>query len=338
MIQPPFTITAAILRKVAEISESLGRLSAQRAHMDNLRLRRANRIRSIHGSLAIEGNTLTEEQITAILNGQPVIAPPREVQEVRNALRAYDLLERWQPASEKDLLAAHRVLMQGLMDDVGRYRSDGVGVMSGTKVIHMAPPAKRVPKLMAQLLAWLEATDQHPLIASCVFHYEFEFIHPFADGNGRMGRLWQTLILSCWNPLFVQIPVESLVHAHQSGYYRAIADSTTRTDSAPFIEFMLSMIQEAVQSPGEQVTHQEIHQVTHQVAALLEACVGEMNRAHLMEVLALKDRVNFRQAYLEPALEQKFIEMTQPDSPRSPTQKYRLTQLGRQVLATRDTH
>jgi Fic family protein len=338
MTHPPFTITAAILRKVAEISESLGRLSVQREHMDNLRLRRANRIRTIHGSLAIEGNTLTEEQITAILNGKPVIAPPREVQEVRNALQAYDLLERWQPGSEDDLLAAHGLLMQGLMDDAGHYRSGGVGVMSGSEVIHMAPPARRVPELMAQLLAWLEATDQHPLIASCVFHYEFEFIHPFADGNGRMGRLWQTLMLSRWNPLFVQIPVESLVHAHQGGYYRAIADSTAKTDSAPFIEFMLSMILEAVRSPTEQATHQVIHQVTHQVTALLEACVGEMNRADLMAVLALKDRVNFRQAYLEPALEQGLVEMTQPDSPRSPTQKYRLTQLGRQVLATKDTH
>lgn len=330
MNHPPFTITAAILRKIAEISEHLGRLSVQQAHADNLRLRRANRIRTIHGSLAIEGNTLTEAQMTAILNGKPVIAPPREVQEVRNALQAYDLLESWQAASEQDLLAAHGVLMRGLIDDAGRYRSGGVGVMSGTQVIHMAPPAGRVPVLMAQLLAWLKSTDQHPLIASCVFHYEFEFIHPFADGNGRMGRLWQTLMLSHWNPLFAQIPVESLVHVHQSRYYQAIRDSTEQTNSAPFIEFMLGMIQEAVHSPAE--THHVDHQVTHQVQTLLLACVGEMNRTDLMQALDLKDRTNFRQTYLEPALKQGLIEMTQPNSPRSPTQKYRLTEQGRQML------
>lgn len=338
MTQPPFTLTTAILNRVAAISESLGRLSAQQADADNLRLRRANRIRTIHGSLAIEGNTLTEAQITAILNGKPVIAPPREVQEVRNALQAYEQLENWQPASEQHLLAAHTLLMQGLIDEAGRYRSGGVGVMSGKEVIHLAPPAKRVPELMVQLLGWLAKTDQHPLVASCVFHYEFEFIHPFADGNGRMGRLWQTLILSHWNPLFIQLPVESLVYAHQSDYYHAIQASTEQTDAAPFVEFMLDRIYAAVQAAISDQTHQAAPQVTHQVKSLLLACTGEMNRADLMQALALKDRVNFRQAYLEPALKQGLIEMTQPNSPRSPTQKYRLTEPGRQLLAIKDQH
>jgi len=238
--QPPYSITPAIVTLVAEISETLGRMSL--ATDDNFRLRRSNRIRTIQGSLAIEGNTLTVEQITAVLAGKPVVAPPREIQEVRNALAAYEQLQHWQAHNERDLLQAHRLLMQGLTDDAGNYRSSGVGVMQGNQVIHMAPPAKRVPGLMRDLLMWLGGSEEHPLIRSSVFHYEFEFIHPFADGNGRMGRLWQTLMLSQWKPLFAWLPVESMVHDHQSGYYQALQQSTERTDSAPFIAFILQRI------------------------------------------------------------------------------------------------
>jgi Fic family protein len=243
--QPPFTITPAIVRLVAEISEQLGRVIERMSathHTTDLRLRRIQRIRTIQGSLAIEGNTLNEAQITAILNGKPVIAPLREVQEVKNALAAYERFEQWQSHHETDLLAAHALLMLGLVDDAGCYRNSGVGVMSGTTVIHMAPPASQVPRLMHDLMHWLAHTDQHPLISSTVFHYEFEFIHPFSDGNGRLGRLWQSKILSEFHPLFANIPVESIVYAHQADYYAAIADSTAQTNIAPFIQFMLSMI------------------------------------------------------------------------------------------------
>lgn len=240
--QPPYTITPEILNRVAAISEAIGRLSALTDQARAFRLRRLNRIRTIHGSLAIEGNTLSEAQITAILEGKRVIAPPREVQEVKNALTAYDRFESWKPNVEKDLLDAHRILMSGLIDGAGIYRHGGVRVMAGQQVIHMAPPAGRVPPLISDLFKWLVATDAHPLIASSVFHYEFEFIHPFADGNGRMGRLWQSLILARWNPLFADIPVESLIFEHQAEYYQAIQESTQRTDSAPFITFMLRMI------------------------------------------------------------------------------------------------
>lgn len=246
--QPPFSVTAKIISQVAAIGESIGRLGAAQAGA--VRLRRVNRIRTIQGSLAIEGNTLSEAQITAILDGKPVIAPPREVQEARNALAAYERLPQWQPAKEPHLLAAHATLMKGLAEDAGRYRRGGVGVMQGQQVVHMAPQASRVPALMKNLLRWLGETDQHPLIASSVFHYEFEFIHPFSDGNGRMGRLWQTLILSRWNPLFAHVPVESLVHAHQSGYYAALNDSTRRSDSGVFIEFMLARLLEAIAAAG----------------------------------------------------------------------------------------
>lgn len=231
--QPPHSLTPAMLRMVSTISEAVGRLSVLEEEK-NLRLRRANRIRTIQGSLAIEGNTLSEEQITAILEGKRVIAPPKEILEVRNAIKAYEQFETWKATSETDLLKAHAVLMTGLVDDAGSYRKGNVGVMNGDQVVHMAPPANRVKNLMADLFGWLANTEEPLLIASCVFHYEFEFIHPFSDGNGRMGRLWQTLILNQWNPLFANLPVESMVHEHQSEYYQAINLSTKKTESAQF--------------------------------------------------------------------------------------------------------
>jgi len=324
--QPPYTITPEILNRVAEISEAIGRLTVLTTQAGGLRLRRINRIRTIRGSLAIEGNTLTEAQITALLEGKRVFAPPREVQEVKNALAAYDRFDTWKPGVEKDLLEAHRILMSGLIDEAGLYRHGGVGVMAGQQVIHMAPPADRVPRLMHDLLGWLAATDAHPLIVSSVFHYEFEFIHPFADGNGRMGRLWQSLILTHWNPLFVDIPVESLIFKHQAAYYRAIQESTQKTDSAPFIAFMLRMILDTVTISAPQVTPQ----VTPQVGDLLAVIRGEMGREELQDALSLSDRKSFRERYLRRALADGLIEMTIPDKPNSRLQKYRLTDKGLQ--------
>jgi len=324
LYRPPYTHTPAIIRRVAGIGEALGRLSAEWERGGDLRLRRANRIRSVHGSLAIEGNTLSEAQITAILEGKRVIAPPREIQEVRNALAAYDRLAEWRPEGETDLLAAHGVLMAGLLDEAGAWRRGGVGVMAGgDRVIHMAPQAHRVPGLMRDLLGWLAATDEHPLIASSVFHYEFEFIHPFADGNGRLGRLWQTLILSRWQRVFADLPVESLIHAYQAEYYQAIQDATAGTDSAPFIDFMLRMIHEALAAGTPQATPQ--------VARLLGVLVGDLSRDELMAALSLRDRKSFRERYLAPALADGLIEMTQPATPNSPGQRYRLTEIGRRV-------
>lgn len=329
---PPYTITAELLNRALAISEAIGRLTLLTGQSRALRLRRINRIRTIRGSLAIEGNSLSEAQITAILEGKRVIAPPREVQEVKNALAAYDRFATWRPEAEEDLLEAHRILMSGLLDDAGRYRHGGVGVMAGKQVIHMAPPADRVPHLMNDLFGWLAATDAHPLIASSVFHYEFEFIHPFADGNGRMGRLWQSLILARWNPLFANIPVESLTFEHQAEYYRAIQESTQKTDSSPFIAFMLRMILDAVTRSAPQVSPQ----VTPQVGALLAAIRGEMGREALQSALGLSDRKSFRERYLKPALAEGLVEMTVPDKPNSRLQKYRLTDEGRGWLAQHD--
>ena len=329
--QPPCTLTPAIVTLVARIAEAVGQLSARLEATRDLRLRRINRIRTIHGSLAIEGNTLSETQITAILDDKMVIAPPREIQEVRNAIAAYDQVASWLPSREADLLAAHDTLMLGLVDDAGAWRRGGVGVMAGGQVIHMAPQADRVPHLMSDLLQWLSATDAHPLIASSIFHYEFEFIHPFSDGNGRMGRLWQTLILSRWNPLFMDIPVESMVYEHQAAYYHAIGESTRQADAAPFVAFMLSRILEAVGSATPQVAPQ----ATPQVERLLLAIQGDMEREALQDALALQDRKSFRERYLKPALEHGLIEMTIPGKPNSRLQQYRLTDKGRQWLQQR---
>jgi Fic family protein len=322
---PPFTLDEDILGLVAEIAETVGRLSGAWDIERSLMLRRINRVRTIHGSLAIEGNTLSVDQITAILEGKKVIAPPKEILEVKNALAVYECFMDWFPEKEQHLLDAHLVLMKGLIVEAGQYRSGGVGVMAGEMVVHMAPPASRVPELVGDLLGWLSETGLHPLVASSVFHYEFEFIHPFSDGNGRMGRLWQSLILAKWNPVFAYLPVESLVFARQQEYYQAIQESTRRSDSAPFVRFMLQAILDAIQAMPPQVAPH----VTPQVAKLLDLMDGEMGRAELQKMFGLSDRKSFFERYLRPALEAGLIERTRPAEPHSRLQKYRLTEKGR---------
>jgi hypothetical protein len=325
---PPFSLNSEILGQVAEICEMIGRLSLPEDPARTLRLRRINRIRTIRGSLAIEGNTLDEGQVTAILEGKRVFAPPREVQEVKNALSAYDHFQDWNSEQELHLLEAHRFLMTGLVGDAGTYRAGGVGVMSGERVIHMAPPADRVPVLMAALFSWLSSTNIHPLVSSSVFHYEFEFIHPFSDGNGRMGRLWQSLILAKWNPVFAHLPVESLIFERHVAYYQAIQDTTKHSDSAPFIIFMLNAIRDALSVVAPQVAPQ----VTPQVIELLQVVRGDLSRAELQEMLGLRDRKSFFERYLKPALALGLLEKTIPDKPNSRLQKYRLADKGRKIL------
>ncbi|ENU99683.1 Fic family protein [Acinetobacter variabilis] len=329
--QPPYTITSKIIYLIAQISEIIGRLTVLEEIQDSLKLRKANRIRTIQGSLAIEGNTLSTEQITAILNGKTVIAPPKEVQEVRNAIKAYEAFQQWQPSQESDLLQAHQILMTGLIDEVGQYRHGGVGVMSGDRVVHMAPPANQINRLTVDLLDWLNDSEVHPLIQSSVFHYEFEFIHPFADGNGRLGRLWQTLILSRWNPIFADIPVESLIYQNQKAYYEALQASTDRTDSAPFIEFILQMILDAILSSTDTAqdsdhdTARADVQVSDQVQRLISAMKQkDYTLAELMQLVSLNHRATFQKNYLNPAIEAGLIERTIPDKPKSPKQRYRL--------------
>ena len=247
MYKPPFTISAKAINLVAQIAAQVERYAIHVEQSDSLKLRKANRIKTIYSSLAIEGNQLSEGDVFAILEGKTVIAPQKEILEVRNAVKAYDLYPSLNPFSIKDLLKAHHVMMAGLVDEYGVFRKKGVGVFDGTQAVHIAPPADRVNDLMNDLLFWLENSDDHLLIRSCVFHYEFEFIHPFADGNGRIGRLWQSLILGKLNPLFEHLPVENMVHANQQAYYDAISKSSALGECGPFIEFMLQEILNALQ-------------------------------------------------------------------------------------------
>ncbi len=248
MYAPPFHITDLILHLVADISEQVGALNARMGDRTPApMLRKENRIRTIHSSLAIEHNSLSLQQVTDIVNGKHVLGAPNEIAEVKNAVQAYQLLQQIDPLSERDLLRAHRLMMQGLIPRAGQYRTDSVGVFDGERCIHLAPPYTRVPELMAALFAWVRTTPTHPLVSSCVFHYEFEFIHPFMDGNGRIGRYWQTALLSRWNGLFAWLPVETIVKAHQADYYNAIARADAAGDSTCFVEFMLHCLLDSIQ-------------------------------------------------------------------------------------------
>ena len=244
--QPPFTLNHAMISKIADIAELLGRW--KQANNEKLvpQLRRGNRIRTIQASLAIEQNTLSVEQVTAVLDGKPVLGLPREIQEVRNAFTAYEALPQWNPAALDDLLAAHGLLLYGLTDDAGQLRQKGVGIYQNQQLVHMAPPPNQLPRLMGDLLAWLKRTDAHPLIASSAFHYELEFIHPFSDGNGRIGRLWQTLMLSHWQPMFAYLPVETVIKSRQEAYYRVLGEADQSADCSDFILFMLDALAEAL--------------------------------------------------------------------------------------------
>lgn len=318
-----------MLALTADIGERVGHLSALHEGALTPQLRRGNRIRTIQASLAIENNTLSIEQVTAVLDGKRVLGLPREIQEVRNAFSAYEVMPEWQPSSRDNLLAAHALLMHGLIDDAGSYRRGGVGIYREERLLHMAPPANRVSQLMDDLLAWLSRCELHPLIASCVFHYEFEFIHPFADGNGRMGRLWQTLILSQWRAVLAYLPVESVIREQRDAYYEALAISGRAAEATPFVEFMLAALRQALLEgvAGDQVSDQ----VNDQVARLLKALPpGEALKAsELMQRLGLAHRPTFSNNYLKPALVAGLIEMTDSASPRSPAQKYRRAGLSR---------
>ena len=248
MYTPPFIVTDEILHLVSEISEQIGTWNALLGErMPSPMLRKENQIKTIHSSLAIEHNSLSLQQVTDVIDGKHILGAPDEIQEVKNALQAYQLMLKLDAFSEADLLRAHSLMMTDLVDNAGHYRKGSVGVFDGDKCIHVAPSADRVPTLMAELFAWVKETKTHPLISSCVFHYEFEFIHPFMDGNGHMGRYWQTLLLSRWKGIFAWLPVETIVKKYQQEYYKAIAQSDAKGDSTDFIVFMLKCILQTIQ-------------------------------------------------------------------------------------------
>lgn len=244
--EPPFQMTEEITNLIVEIGEYAGSIiTYESLHADPV-LRRENRIRSIHSSLAIEANSLSLEQVTDVIDGKRVLGPQQDIREVKNAYEAYDQMMKLDPYSIRDLLKVHKIMMAELVKEAGVFRFGNVGVFAGTQLIHTGSPANYVPELMNQLFDWLKKTKYHPLVKSCIFHYEFVFIHPFADGNGRTVRLWQTLILSKWKEFFAWLPVETLVHENQDEYYEAIQLSNNAGESTVFVEFMLRMIRDAL--------------------------------------------------------------------------------------------
>lgn len=291
MYAPPFHITSRIIDLISRISEKIGEINLFVNSSRHIELRKENRIRTIHSSLAIENNTLSLEQITAIVEGKRVLGAPNEIQEVKNAVQAYNLLLKLNPYNEHDLLNAHRLMMKDLVVRNGCYRTAGVGIFDGRRMIHVAPPAEMVSRLMADLFEWLRISDIHPLIKSCVFHYEFEFIHPFADGNGRMGRLWQTAILKEWHAVFAWLPVETLIKEHQADYYRALVASDNVGESTAFIEFMLTLILNTIE---EIITSQKkvTAKVTVKVTVNQQKIIDSIKENPFVTQAALAERLN----------------------------------------------
>lgn len=321
--QPPFSITEKIIHLIASIAECLGEIKPNQQNINTPTLRKINRIKTITGTLQIEGSSLNEKQVTAVLEGKRVLATVRELAEVQGAISVYEKIGQYDYKNINHLLDAHQLLMGDILTSAGQFRRGNVGVSGKKGVTHVAPPADRVVALMDDLFQWLHRAETHPLILSCVFHYEFEFIHPFTDGNGRLGRFWQNVILHDWKAVFTLIPIESVVRDYQQGYYAALEQSGQEGDSTLFIEFMLAVILKSLQDVLAK-TDQVTAQVTDQVKKLLLVIDDMwMSSAEIMEHLGLSHRSTFRDNYLNPALHQGLIVMSNPESPRSPKQKYR---------------
>lgn len=315
--EPPFKITNRILSLVANISEMIGKIHVSDKTCYSLRLRKENRIKTIHSSLAIENNTLSVEQMTAIIDGKRVLGMPHEIQEVKNAYQTYEHMLELNPFNINDLLKGHGMMMQSLVNEAGRFRSGGVGVFNGDKLIHMAPPAKFVRGHIENLLEWTKNADLPMLIKSCVFHYEFEFIHPFQDGNGRIGRMWQTLLLSTLNPMFMYLPIEKLIRERQQEYYSALSKADSIGDSSAFVEFQLQVISDAL----SEIDTEE--RLPEKISKLLSVMAYEpMSAKEIMELLGLTRGQTFRESYLKPAIEKGLVAMTEPNKPNSRNQKY----------------
>ena len=328
---PPFQITEEITNLTIEIGQYVGSITAFEELHPNPVLRRENRIRSIHSSLAIEQNTLTLDQVTDVVDGKRVLGPPQDIREVKNAYDTYEMMLSLDPYSVKDLLKAHKMMMEGLIPENGKFRSGGVGVFDGDVVVHMAPPARLVPGEIQDLFDWYKSSEIHPLIRSAIFHYEFEFIHPFADGNGRMGRMWHSLLLGKWNEIFYWLPIEELIRSRQQEYYNALGKSDRESDSSAFVELMLEIILDTLKETtvvGN--TDETVKKTNPSVQKLLDVLGDEeLSATQIMERLGLSHKPTFRKNYLNPALAQGVIEMTIPDKPNSRNQKYRRRQLDR---------
>ena len=304
--QPPFHMTDKITNLTAAICELLGQIKILSRGNLAPHLRKENRIRTIHSSLSIEHNSLTLEQVTAIIDGRRILGNPVEIQEVKSAYTAYEMMLTLDPYSVDDLLKAYKAMMNELISENGRFRSGGVGVFNGKVLVHMAPPANMVPGQIQDLFTWYKTAEIHPLIRSSIFHYEFEFIHPFADGNGRMGRMWHSLLLGRWNEIFYWLPVEDLIRLRQEEYYNALGKSDTDADSCAFVEFLLQVIMDTLQNTTV-VGNDEVEEQKDPLVDTLREAIGKdtLSATEIMKRLGLSHRPTFRQNYLNPALKSR---------------------------------
>lgn len=323
--KPPFTITNEILAYVSSISEKVGRISAISNLESKPHLRKNNRIKSIHSSLKIEANSLSLGQVRDVINGRTVLGVQKEIQEVKNAYAAYERVSEIEPFSIKNLKLFHGIMTKYVVEESGDFRRGEEGVFHGDECIFMAPPAQFVSQLINDLFAWMkeEKNTIHPLIMSSVFHYEFVFIHPFADGNGRMARLWHTAMLAKWKPVFEYIPIESQIEKFQNEYYEAIARCHMEGESTLFIEFMLSQIDKILDDVSAQIS-EDNEQISESIKRLLEVMEYDVPYTSntLMDKLGLKSKEGFRRNYIRPAIDMKLIRMTIPDKPNSRNQRY----------------
>lgn len=321
----PFTITNEILSYVSSISEKIGCITAINSLEAKPHLRKNNRIKSIHASLKIEANSLSLGQVRDVINGKNVLGEQKEIQEIKNAYIAYDKISEINPYSIKDLKKFHGIMTKYVVEESGEFRREEEGVFSGDQCIFMAPPAQFVPELMEDLFRWMQESKYsvHPLILSSVFHYEFVFIHPFSDGNGRMARLWHTAILTKWKPIFEYIPIESQIEKFQEEYYDAIAKCHVNGESTIFIEFILSQIDKVLDDISKQVS-EDNELLSEHIKKMLDVMEYDIpyTSKSLMEKLELKSKEGFRRNYLRPAIEMNLIHMTIPDKPNSRNQRY----------------
>jgi Fic family protein len=321
--KPPYTISSKMLDLVSNIMKQIGKLSNSYGLDNKPKLRRTNMINSIYSSLAIENNALSKDQVKDIVNGKLVIGPRRDIAEVQNAKKCYDSILNINPYSIEDLLAYHAIMLEGLVEDAGKFRTKQEGVFDGDTVIFIAPSADRVPEHISNLFEYLNQDSENILIKSCVFHYEFEFIHPFSDGNGRIGRLFQTCLLASKEEIFAYLPIESIIKERQQEYYESISKCNKVGNSNIFIEFMLDAILETINRTIDG-SRQEISEISIQVKKLLK--VMRINTPYttieLMEALKLKSRASFKKNYLDPAIGLNLVNMTLPNTPNSRNQRY----------------
>jgi len=323
--KPPYSLTEEMMNLVSSISEKMGKIDVYHNLDSKPHLRRNNRIKSIHSSLKIEANSLSIGAVKDVIDGRIVLGPEREIQEVKNAYEAYELIRSMNPYKIEDLLKVHGVMEKKLELEAGSFRRGDEGVFNGDQCVFMAPPPHLVPGLMTDLFTWMEKNNKkvHPLIMSAVFHYEFVFIHPFSDGNGRTARLWHTVILSKWNSAFEYIPIESQIEKFQDGYYEAIAQCHVNGNSNVFVEFLLKQIDSILDKVINQIRRSD-DGLTDYVKKMLDLMDFEVpySAVSIMELLGLKSRETFRKNYLDPALELGLVVRTIPDKPNSRNQRY----------------